>query len=164
MTTTTTRALSASLLSAILAAGLAGCSVADDTAERWADLALYTVQRVHDPETGEPLTGGAERAALRDLPGWFRSHPTLEVLAERRVEVDGERGYQLDVRGTGAQVVGSTELEALELGEAERFTFWKAGDAWLCLQASTLRGPGALREQEKDDVYARVLQTMRHGG
>lgn len=135
----------------------------DEAGERWADLALYTVLRVHDPETGEPLAGPAERAALRDLPAWFRSNPTLEVLAERRVEVGGARGFQLDVRGTGAQVVGSTEFEALELGEAERFTFWKVDGHWLCLQASTLRGRDALRAEENGDVYDRVLRTMRAG-
>lgn len=137
--------------------------VSDGEGERWADVALYTVLRVYDPETGEPLAGDAERAALRDLPEWFRSNPTLEVLAERRVEVAGADGVQLDVRGTGARVVGSTELEGLELGEAERFTFWQVDGFWLCLQASTLRGPAALRTDEKRDVYDRVLQTMRAG-
>lgn len=135
--------------------------VADDTEERWADIALYTVQVVYDGATGEPLTGQEARSALRDLPTWFRSHPALTVRAERRVEVAGRRGVQVDVRGTGAPVVGSAEFDGLELGEAERFTFWQVDGHWLCLQASTLRGPGALRAQEKGDVYDRVLRTMR---
>ena len=55
-------------------------------------LAIFAVDRVVDPTTGETIPAPA------DLAAWIQRHPDAEVLGTRAVSIGGLDGVELDIR------------------------------------------------------------------
>lgn len=126
----------------------------------WADVLLYAAVGVVDPATGEDVP-------LPDEPAtWLASHPDLDVVAEREVDVLGERAVQVDVT-----VAGDTDL--LRTGEGpvdsvagafERFTLVDVDGTLVVVQASSFAAVDGRLPQAGTDGYDGVLASLRPTG
>jgi hypothetical protein len=133
--------------------------ISDPTAERWADIFLWSPTRTYDPGTQkrEPLP--------EDLVAWLRENPGGELLREKRItlgDAGGHRAWQFDIDRDGSEIFGDRE-GGLEGDGTERIVLWQVEDTWFVAQAGTFRGrEGLLAPDDADDVLRQVLASATY--
>ena len=129
----------------------------DPVAERWADVLIYEATSVIDPTTGE------QQPLPDDVPEWLRANPTMDVLNEGTVQVDGRSAVLIDAgRPNGGTTFNGPEVSEAFVGIHERYILIPVGGRWVVVQASTFRGPNGLAEPDKpSDALVGVLGSMR---
>jgi hypothetical protein len=130
---------------------------ADPLAERWGDILIYEATSVIDPTTGQ------QQPLPDNVAGWLRANPSVEVLDERTIPVDGRSATVIDAgRPTGGVVFngGAVEFDS-GVGMHERYILIPVGQRWIVVQASTFRGPEGLAEPDgPTDALVSVLESI----
>ena len=128
----------------------------DPVAERWGDILIYEATSVIEPTTGE------QQPLPDDVADWLRANPTMDVLDEGTVQVDGRSAVLIDAgRPKGGSTFNGPEVSEAFVGIHERYILIPVGERWVVVQASTFRGPDGLAEPDQpSDALAGVLESI----
>ena len=109
---------------------------------------------------GIKTTTGEQQPLPVDVPEWLRANPTMDVLNEGTVQVDGRSAVLIDAgRPNGGTTFNGPEVSEAFVGIHERFILIPVGERWVVVQASTFLDPTGSPDKPSDALVG-VLESI----